>query len=57
MDKLVTKIANANIRLQVTQDNNRLRDVLAGKMTKARHVRTALQVSSDQFFNELVKPL
>ncbi|NII24040.1 TlpA family protein disulfide reductase [Pseudoflavitalea sp. X16] len=56
MDKLSGNITNANLRLQVIRDNERLRNVLAGKMTDATHVRTALQVSSDKFFDELVKP-
>jgi thiol-disulfide isomerase/thioredoxin len=56
MDKLSGKISNANLRLQIAQDNNRLRDVLAGKMSNATHIRTALQVNSDNFFDELMKP-
>lgn len=56
MSRFSGKIANVNLQRQVIQDNDRLRDVLAGKMSQATHVRTTLQVSSDQFFDELVKP-
>lgn len=56
MKQLSGKIANVNLRSQIVRDNDRLRNVLAGKMIEAAHLRTPLQVSSDKFFDELVKP-
>lgn len=56
MQKLSGKITNTNLQSQVVRGNNRLRDVLAGNLSNATHIRTALQVSSDKFFDELVKP-
>jgi thiol-disulfide isomerase/thioredoxin len=56
LDQLSRNIANTDLRTQLRRDNERLRNVLAGKMTDATHVRTALQVSSDKFFDELMKP-
>lgn len=56
MNKAFAKMNNPHLQAQVTRDNERLRNVLAGKMSDATHVRTALQVSSDKFFDELMKP-
>jgi thiol-disulfide isomerase/thioredoxin len=55
MDKLSGKITDSHLRSQIIQDNDRLRKAVAGDMTDATHIRTALQVSSDKFFDELVK--
>lgn len=56
MNKASAKINNTHLQAQITRDNERLRNVLAGKMSNATHVRSALQVSSDKFFDELMKP-
>lgn len=56
MDKVLRKITDASLQSQVIRDNERLRKALAGDMTEATHIRTALQVSSDKFFDELMKP-
>lgn len=56
MNKASAKINNTHLQDQITRDNERLRNVLTGKMNDATHVRTALQVSSDKFFDELMKP-
>ncbi|MBO9563186.1 MAG: TlpA family protein disulfide reductase [Niastella sp.] len=56
MNKISGELTNADVQAQIARDNQRLRDVLAGKMSNATHVRTALQVSSDKFFDELMKP-
>jgi len=50
------KIANNGLRAQIVRDNERLANVLSGKLPEAAHVRTNLQVSEDQFFAELMKP-
>jgi thiol-disulfide isomerase/thioredoxin len=56
MNQLSGEMTNADVKTQIKRDNQRLRDVLAGKMSNATHVRTALQVNSDKFFDELMKP-
>jgi thiol-disulfide isomerase/thioredoxin len=53
---LVGKIDNSNLRNQIRQDNDRLKNVLAGNMPATSHIRSGLQVSEDKFFAELIKP-
>lgn len=56
MGKLAGNIADVNLQGQINGENTRLRDVLAGKMPAATQVRSPLAVSSDKFFDELMKP-
>ena len=53
---LTGKIENSNLRNQIRQDNERLKNVLAGNMPATSHVLSGLQVSEDKFFAELIKP-
>lgn len=56
LNTLGEKINNSNLRAQIRQDNERLKNVLAGKIPATSHVRSSLQVSEDKFFAELIKP-
>lgn len=53
---LAGKIENSNLRNQIRQDNDRLKNVLAGNMPARSHVLPGLQVSEDKFFAALIKP-
>ena len=56
LDTLARKIANNNLRTQIAQDNDRLKNILAGNMPAGSHLRSSLQVSEDKFFEELIRP-
>jgi thiol-disulfide isomerase/thioredoxin len=56
LDTLIRKIADNNLRTQIAQDNDRLKNVLAGNMPVKSHVLSGLQVSEDKFLATLIKP-